>query len=134
MLSDISKIFYFSSCFFSIVFKLIFPFYFSDDLQKKIGNFLTNLHSSNPSSDCFHDVISTPCPYIIMPSTGSPSPGYLFFCTRYLDMNCFLTTLCPLFSPMLHYFPLHFYSMPSLSYNISFLCLPETCHPCIVNL
>ena len=101
--------------------------------RKKLVTFW-QISTLEPSSDCFHDIVSAPCPYILMPSTDFPSPEYLIFCTQYLDMNCFLTTLCPLFFLMLHYFPLHFYSTPSLSYNISFLCLPETCHPCIVNL
>ena len=44
---------------------------FPGDLLKKLGKFLTTLHSSNSSSDCFHVVLTISCPLLITPSTGS---------------------------------------------------------------
>ena len=41
------------------------------DLLRKLSKFVTTLHSSTSSSDCFHTVLSIPCPSIIIPSIGS---------------------------------------------------------------
>ena len=64
------KIFYFSWCLFSIVFTWNFIL-FPGDLLKKLGKFLTTLHSSNSSSVFFHVVLNISFPFLMTLSTGS---------------------------------------------------------------
>ena len=64
------KIFHFSSCLFSMVFTWSFPFYFPDDLWKKLGKFVITF-SPVTLIACFCIVLNIPCSFIIMPSTGS---------------------------------------------------------------
>lgn len=104
---------------------------FPGDLLKKLGKFLTTLHSSNSSSDCFHVVLTISCPFLITPSTGS-----LFTWLSIL--------LYPVFGcdPLSHFIPsivvslcsiiAHSIFFPFPSYNIGFVCLSETCHICIM--
>ena len=98
---------------------------FPGDLLRKLGKFVTTLHSSNSSSDCFHTVLNIPCPSITTPSIGS-----LF------------TWMATHFSPVFGYEPLSYFIISVVfplcsvishcifstfpSYHISFACLPET--------
>ena len=95
------------------------------DLLRKLSKFVTTLHSSNSSSDCFHTVLSIPCPSIIIPSIGSlftwvaihfwPVFGYeplSYFIISVVFPLCSIITYC-IFST----FP---------SCHTGFVCLPET--------
>ena len=98
---------------------------FPGDLLRKLGKFVTTLHSSNSSSDCFHTVLNIPCPSIITPSIGS-----LFMWVAIHFWPVFgneplsyfiISVVFPLCSIITHCI---FSTFPSC--HIGFVCLPET--------
>ena len=98
---------------------------FPGDLLRKLGKSVTTLHSSNSSSDCFHTVLSIPCPSIITPSIGSLFTWMaihfwpVFGCE---PLSYFIISVVfPLCSTITHCI---FSTFPS--YHIGFVCLPET--------
>ena len=93
-------------------------------LLKKLGKFVTSLHSSKSFNDCFHTVLNIPCPII------TPSIDSLF---TWMAIH-----FCPVFvyEPLSYFIIFVVFSLCSViahcifstfpSYHIGFVCLPET--------
>lgn len=124
------KICYFSSCLFSIVFKWNFPFYFSGELQKNLGKFLT-IQFNNSSNNC--SMLSWTSPaflslchpltHFVLEVYPSQTHFWLWISFLFHSFHCCF--------PMVHHCLLHLL-VPFLSYYIGFVCLPETCQTYII--
>ena len=104
-----------------VTLSLLFPV----DLLKKLGKFVTTLHSSKSFSDCFHTVLNIPCPSIITPSIDSLftwmaihfCPVFVYEPLSYFIILLFVSLCSGLAHCVFSTFP---------SYHIGFVCLPET--------
>ena len=72
---------------------------FPGDLLRKLGKFVTTLHSSNSSSDCFHTVLNIPFLLSLQHPLAHFSRGWPFTSGQFWDMNLFLISSFLLFSP-----------------------------------
>ena len=78
-----------------VMLSILFP----GDLLRKLGKFVTTLHSSNSSSDYFHTVLNIPFLLSLQHPLAHFSRGWPFTSGQFWDMNLFLISSFLLFSP-----------------------------------
>lgn len=105
-----------------VMLSILFP----GDLLRKLGKFVTTLHSRNSSSDCFHTVLNSPFLLSLHHPLAHFSHGWPFTSGQFWDMNqppsyFIFSVVFPLCSIITHCI---FSTFPS--YHIGFVCLPET--------